>query len=196
MPFLASEWELLRLFSEIAKDLDGRTVADSRQFTFHIDASGERASGASRSDLKSVSTVLRKLAVAEREPAPFNVVRNLLHRHAVDAATPESAPYADWLRGAKKARSDIERHSLLGYVQEDESGVGHSITPAEILDLFINGVVFHTDVEKRRRWLEMDGLNNPAVAMSITTTLSELAQLIRALARLVDRILVEPSLKA
>ena len=191
-PFSEEEQRSLKDYRSLVADLNESALAQRDKLTMHIGAQGEDAlDGVTRDEIKSLATDFRRLGWNnEASGATFNQIRNLIARHAAEAATPESQTLLAWFKELKTLRAQMLKQSrVLGWVIEQPDGSTVEITPEELLDVFINGAVFHSDPEMRDRWTALGGWQSGLVLWNVVLALWDFAELFRALDRFVETVL-------
>jgi hypothetical protein len=148
-----------------------------------------------KADLVALSTSSRKLGWSNDEPATFNQVRNLLGKHAHQATSNEAGVVAQWLKDLKGLRAAaMKQPRVLAYQLEHPDGTTESATPETILDMLINGVVFHTDEPLRERWQQLGGWRSPGLVLIAIVTIWDLIRMFQALDHVVEKVLATPAL--
>ena len=166
-PLAADEIRQLELYREIVGELNEWQLANRQKIDLVIGPGGVLAEDIEKVDLVALATTFRKLGWLEDEPATFNKVRNLLGRHAHQAANAEAAVIQPWLKDVKELRAAALRQSrVAGYQLEHEDGTTETMTPKMILDVLINGAIFHSDKQLRDRWNALGGWESPAPSSS------------------------------
>lgn len=195
-PFTTDEVEELELYRDLVAELGEWELANRQQIELAIGSHGVLADGLEKADLVALATSFRKLGWAEKEPATFNKVRNMLGNHAHQAQTPEAAVVGQWLKDLRDLRAAaLQQSRVLAYELEHPDGSTESMTPMMVLDLLINGAVFHTDNPLRKRWEELGGWKSPALVLIAVVTVWDLIRMFEALDTVVERALEEPTLR-
>jgi hypothetical protein len=190
------EVEQLELYRELVAELSEWQLANRQKVDLVIGAGGVLAEDIEKADLVALATTFRKLGWLDDEPATFNKVRNLLGRHAHEAGTPEAAEIQTWLKGLKDIRAvALKQSRVAGYELEHEDGSTETMTPKVILDMLINGAVFHSDRALRERWNQLDGWKSPALVLIAMVTIWDLIRMFQALDAVVAKVLASPSLR-
>jgi hypothetical protein len=196
-PFEADEVAQLELYHELVSDLESHKLALPQDMTFEVDADGSLKSGPDRENLEALSTAFRKIGLLEKDDGTFARVRNLLSRHAHDAGTAEAMTLLATLKNLKRLRAEAFRASaLMGYQLEHPDGSVEEMTPDDVINMLVNGAIFHSDAALRARWKQLDGWRNPAIWMMATTTIQELVIVFKLLDQIVDEVLTTPGLRA
>lgn len=194
-PFDNEEVAELERYRAHVGDFATRYLADRHKLEINIGPGGLSFEDFDADRYGGLALAFRKVGWAN-EPASFNRVRNMLAKHASDSGTLEGSTLLGWLGALHDLRKVMLRQSrVLGYVLEHAEGGSTKVTPEEILDLMINGYLFHGDEEKRRRWDELGGLRSPALVMISTLTMWDMRALFRALDQVVERVLATPALR-
>lgn len=196
-PFSNEEIAELERYRTHVQDFATRQLADRQTLNINIGPGGLSFEDFDPDRYGGLALAFRKVGWAN-EPASFNRVKNMLAKHAIDSGTPEAAStLIGWLGALHDLRKDMLRQSrFLAYVLEDADGGTTNVIPEEILDLMINGYLFHGDEEKRKRWDELGGLKSPALVIISTLTMWDMLALFRALDQVVERVLGTPALHA
>lgn len=194
-PFDAKEIEGLRLYHRLVEELDRRTLANEKTFTFEISNEGSLASGVDEEQLAALATTLRKLAWAQKDPGTFDRITNSLCRRAHERGTPEGESMLQRIKEIEGLRADAEKQSRVAhYAVENRDGSTTEYTPKLLCDIVVNGVFFHSDSALYDQWEKLGGFKNPAVSMILTTTFKDFTQFFRAVDLVVQRILETPTL--
>jgi hypothetical protein len=183
------------LYRELVAELSGWELANRQMIELVIGAGGVLTKDIDRESLVALATTFRKLGWLEKEPATFNQVRNLLGKHAHQAGTIEAGVVSQRLKDLKDLKAAALRQSrVLAYQLEHPDGTTETITPTMILEMLINGVVFHTDKALRKRWQELGGWKSPALVLIALVTIWDLIRMFQALDQVVERVLATPAL--
>jgi hypothetical protein len=194
-PFSADEVEQLMLYRELVTELTDWELANRQQIQIHVSGYGLLESGIRKADLVALSTSFRKLGWSQDEPATFSQVRNLIGKHAHESASPEAAAITIWLKDLKNHRAAALRESqVLAYELEHSDGTTETLRPEDVLNMLINGAIFHSDRLLRERWKQLDGWKSPALVMIAVLTIRELIRMFQELEQLVETILATPAL--
>lgn len=195
-PFAADEVAELEQYRELVGELNDWQLANRQKIDLVIGAGGVLAEDIDKEALVSLATTFRKLGWLEDEPATFNKVRNLLGKHAHRAGTSEAADIQQWLKDVKDLRAAALRQSrVAAYELEHEDGSTETMTPKVILDMLINGAVFHSDKQLRERWNQLGGWKSPALVLIALVTIWDLIRMFQALDAVVAKALDSPSLR-
>ena len=123
-------------------------------------------------------------------------MRNLLGKHAHQAGTPEAAEIQKWLKDVKGLRAAaLNQSRIAAYELEHEDGGTETMTPKTILDMLINGAVFHSDKQLRDRWNQLGGWKSPALVLIAMVTIWDLIRMFQALDAVIAKVLDSPSLR-
>ena len=194
-PFAADETEQLELYRELVAELSDWEFANRQKVDLVIGPGGVLAEDIEKADLVALATTFRKLGWLEKEPATFNTVRNVLGKHAHAAGNAEAAVIQKWLKDVKDLRAAALRQSrIAGYQLEHQDGTVENVTPNVILDMLINGAVFHTDKKLRDRWNQLGGWKSPALVLIAMSTIWDFVRMFQALDAVVAKVLDSPSL--
>lgn len=192
--FSASELDELRLYHDLVADLDAFDLATPQEITFEIGEYGALVDGPERQKFVALFTGFRKLGWSNEE-GTFGRMRNLLAKHAHEAGTPEAETVQGALSKLKEMRADALKASpVASYELEHEDGSTEVLTPEYLIDVMINGVIFHTDSELAARWKQFGGWENPAISMIVITSLQELIKVFGLLDQIVGEVLDCPVL--
>jgi hypothetical protein len=195
-PFGSDELEQLGLYRELVSELSDWQLANRQKIDLVIGAGGVLAEDIEKADLIALATTFRKLGWLEDEPATFNKVRNLLGKHAYQAGNPEAEEIQKWLKDVKDLRAAALKQSrVAGYQLEHEDGTIETMTPKLILDMLINGAVFHSDKQLRDRWNQLGGWKSPALVLIAMVTIWDLIRMFQALDAVIAKVLASPSLR-
>jgi hypothetical protein len=193
-PFASDEIAELERYRLYVQDFATRQLADRKKLNINIGPSGLLFRDFDPDRYGGLALAFRKVGWAN-EPASFNRVRNMLANHARESGTTQASTLIGWLGALHDLRRDMLRQSrFLGYVLENQDGATTKVTPEEILDLMINGYLFHGDEEKRKRWDDLGGLKSPALVIISTLTMWDMLAVFRALDQVVERVLTTPAL--
>ncbi|MDA0179344.1 hypothetical protein OJ997_03465 [Solirubrobacter phytolaccae] len=196
-PFDIDEVRILKRYRELVAELEHSALAKRTKLTFNIGGAGDdRLDGVTVDQIKSLAMDFRKLGW-NNEPSgvTFDQLRNLIQRHARASGTPEGRTLIDWFKELKSVRRELLRGSrVLGWTLELPDGSTHEVTPEEILDVFINGVAFHSDEAKRKRWNELGGWDSALLRWNLVLAMWDFLELFRALDKFVGSILANQAL--
>lgn len=196
-PFALDEVEELELYRDLVAELSDWELANRQKIDLVIGSGGVLAEDIEKADLVALATTFRKLGWLEKEPATFMRVRNLLGKHAHQAGTAEAAVVAKWLKDLKELRAAALKQSrVAAYELEHADGSTETLTPETILDMLINGAVFHTDKQLRERWQQLGGWKSPALVLIAIVTIWDLVRMFQGLDAVVEKVLATPSLTA
>lgn len=194
-PFNEKEIEGLRLYHRLVEELDRRSLANEKTFTFEISHEGSLTSGTDEERLVALATTLRKLAWAQKDPGTFNQITNSLSRRAHERGTTEGESMLQRIKDIKALRAAAEKRSRVAhYAVENSDGSTTEYTPELLCNIVVNSVIFHSDEALYEHWKKLGGFENPAVSMILTTTLKDFSQFFRAVDLVVQRILETPAL--
>jgi len=194
-PFASDEIDQLGLYRELITELNDWQLANRKKIALVIGAGGVLAEDIEKANLVALATTFRKIGWLEDEPATFNKVRNLLGKHAYEAGTPEAAEIVEWLKAVKELRAAALKQSrIAAYELEHEDGTTETMTPAMILDMLINGAVFHSDTKLRERWNKLGGWKSPPLVLISLVTIWDLIRMFQAVDQIVAKVLDSPTL--
>ena len=150
--FTDNELERLAAFRSVARQVrDASVIAEARSIRvtitgrkrgepIDVDTSGMLPTEA----LRSLAMAIR-LAYMDKEPAHFFSICGFLRKGASQAQTER----IDWLHAAWG--STKEGPQSFGYTLD-----GERITAGEVFHLWLNGIAFHQDPEKKRKYQILD----------------------------------------
>lgn len=195
-PFSEVEVQILQTYRELVAEFEDRALASRQNVSIRIFAQGDAFEDVgSRDEIIALATTFRKLGWAQNEPVTFDRVRNMVAKHARDAGTPEGQTIGEWAKDIKGLRGDmLKRSRVFAYVLEKPDGSQETLTPKEILDMFINGAVFHSDEQLRARWKALGGWESVPLVTNALLTMWDMVQVFRALDLLAEAALGTPEL--
>jgi hypothetical protein len=191
-PLTPDEVRTLQDYRGLVADLNECALAKRNKITVNIGRPAEEALGdITRDEIKSLAADFRRLGW-NNEPsgATFNHVRNLIARHASEAGTAEAETLLEWFKELKSVRAHLlKRARVLGWIIQQPDGSTVEITPEELLDIFINGGVFHSDREMRDRWNALGGWKSAMLLTNVVLSMWDFLELFRALDTFVGTVL-------
>jgi hypothetical protein len=148
-----AEWRNIAIFKERAAEFISTFEVIKKQYpglihgAFHRNKDGTYGGGVKVPNMHDLKVLFLdfRLLYAEKEPANFRVVANILSRN-----TKNELVRAFMTHIKSKAVSDIIED---GFFKVD----GKSLKCNKLIDLWFNAKIFHSDQEKR---MELDKLNN------------------------------------
>lgn len=194
-PLSREEERILRTYRDLVAEFEDRALANRQKLTFQIFGHGDPFKNAgSRDEIIALAATFRKIGWSQNEPATFDRIRNMIARHAHDADGLSGQAISDWAKHIKSVRADMLRQAVLAYVLERPDGSQERLAPKQILDMFINGAVFHSDANLRARWDELGGWELVPLVMNALLTMRDMVQVFRGLDLLIEAVLNAPSL--
>lgn len=199
-PFQESERQLLRRYVQQAEDLQRCGFferGEKLQVTIFNkkEKEGSNLNYPGEDMLRSLLMVLRTF-YAPREPANFNVIRNMLARHAKDREGPVAAAALGELRDYKTGAQKVFARSPIVMQEELTDAAGNVesriISAKSIFEDYLYGGYFHRQEDRLQRIERWETMPIPKFIFIQSAT--ALANVYVHFAGLVSAILSEPSL--
>jgi hypothetical protein len=185
--FSPEEEARLRVYREAISELDRRDIANRTELKWRMEVGFEDVS---EEQLIALAACVRKLGFIQNEPVSFDRIHKLLLKNAKRSNTSDGGTIAEWLREVTDLRDGFLASSRVGseMLVKYPDGSSESLSPRTILDLFLNGAVFHSDECKRAKWDELRGWESKGSMAIVTMTLWDLLSVFRALDSLIATI--------
>jgi hypothetical protein len=194
-PFAADEITEMATYRQLVADLDSWSLTNQETFSVRLGGGEALVRPITVDDIAGMAMGFRKLGWAEKDPATFNKIMNLIGRHAREAGTADSYVVRQWLGDVRQAKRGIFAESrALSYEIGGSGEPRFVVTPTHTLEMLINGVFFHSDPELRARWESLNGFNNPALLLIAVITIWDMIKVFRVVDAVVEHILGSPSL--
>lgn len=196
IPFSDKELDELRLYRAHVAELEDWDLANQPKMVARIGTSqGNYVEGVTKKDVTALLTTYRKISVLQQGRGTFERTRNLLARHAKGMRTDKAKVGLDWLKYLKRRRTEAMQESrALGYKIKRPDGTVETIRPGEIRDWLINGVVFHSDDDGRKKWESLGGWDSAPLMMNLLVMINDEVAIFRAVDEVVGLVLDEPEL--
>jgi hypothetical protein len=194
-PFTEDELQRLYLFSQHVSDIDELDIPQRPKLTLSLTGGvggGPVMENINKDVVHAVVIAYRKF-VSEKDPANFNRVRNLIGRHAENADTEDSARVHAWMKNIEGYLEQVRQGPAPPSSDEDDCNV---LRPPQAIDWLINGVVAHSDPERRAYWEALGGWNNHAMVWLAVSAITEELRAFRYMASMARMVLATPELHA
>jgi len=184
-----NELEILRIFSKKAKDIANHAVFKENRLQVSINIKWEkggptytRITAPEYQELLPIVTIVRQ-SYMENESISFVRVYSIVYQHL--AKKTELDPrIMDCVKSAMSGFRDLLRRERLQFsIRMDKKALG----PREIVDIWFNGNMFHSDIEKLRKYERLwTAPTGPLADFVFRSTILELANLMVYFGGIID----------